>query len=114
MSQTKLIYLAGRYTETSPYLVQRNVDLARRYAQEVCIAGGMAITPHLLSQHFDGIQDYTWWCDAMLTLMRRCDAVYMLPKYETSNGAIAELTEALRLEMPVFYNMRELKAWLSQ
>jgi hypothetical protein len=89
------------------------VDLARRYAQEICIAGGLAVTPHLLSQHFDGIRDYMWWCEAMLVLMRRCDALYMLPRYERSNGSMAELTEALRLEIPVFYHLTELKEWLN-
>lgn len=109
---TPLIYLAGRYTEKSTYLVQRNIDLARRYAQDVAILGAMPITPHLLSANFEGIQDYTWWCSAMLVLMRRCDALLMLPKWDQSNGAVAELTEALNLEIPVFYHLSELKVWL--
>lgn len=109
-----LIYLAGRYTEIHTHLVRRNIHLAERYAQEINQLGALAIAPHLVSQHMESIQDYAWWCEAMLVLMRRCDAVYMLPKYETSNGAVAELTEALRLEMPVFFTMRELKEWLQQ
>jgi hypothetical protein len=110
--QTKFIYLAGKYTEKAPYLTQRNIDLARRYAQEIALLGALPITPHLLLAHFEGIQDYSWSSDVTMQLMRRCDAVYMLPKYEQSNGAMAELTEAIRLEMPVFYHLSELKIWL--
>jgi hypothetical protein len=107
------IYIAHKYTEPSPYLVQRHIDRARLYAQEVAIMGGMPITPGLVSGNFDGIQDYQWWCDAYIQLMRRCDAVFMTPGWEKSNGATAELTEALRLGMPVFYHLTELKRWIN-
>ena len=37
-----------------------------------------------------------------LELMRRCDAVVVIPGWEHSTGTKAEIDEAMRLEIPVF------------
>ena len=114
MTEVPFIYLAGKYTEPHTYLVQRNIALAQEYAQEIAIMGALPVTPHLLTANMDGIQHYQWWCDVTMQLLRKCDAVFMLPNYERSNGAIAELVDALRIGMPVFYQLNEVKDWLSQ
>lgn len=111
--EVPFIYLAGKYTEAHTYLVQRNIALAMHHAQEVAIMGALPVTPHLLTANMDGIQHYQWWCDVTMQLMRKCDAVLMLPNYDRSNGAVAELVEALRLDMPVFYCLGELRHWLA-
>lgn len=112
-SPPPLVYLASKYTEKHPYLIQRNIDRARLCAQEVALAGCCPITPPLIGPHFEGIQDYLWWGEAYMNLLRRCDAVFMVPGYQRSNGAMKELTEALRLEMPVFYRLVDLREWMS-
>ena len=68
---------------------------------------------YLLSQNFEGINDYGWWTTAHLQIMRRCDGVLMLPNYLSSKGSLNELVDALGLSMPVFYTLPELKEWLS-
>ena len=67
----------------------------------------------MIGANLEGVQDYLWWGEAYMTLMRRCDAVFMVPGYDRSNGATKEEVEALRLEMPVFYDLEELKVWLN-
>lgn len=109
---TLCIYLAHKYTEPEVYKVQRNIDRATLYAQEVAKMGALPLTPGRISTHFEGIQHYQWWSEAYLVLMRRCDAVFMVPGWETSNGAVAELTEALRLGIPVYYHLGDLKRWI--
>jgi hypothetical protein len=47
--------------------------------------------------------DYSFWCDGMLELMRRCDALVMMPAWASSKGARAEKEEALRMGLPVFF-----------
>ena len=108
-----LIYLAAKYTEIHPYLIQRNIDRARLCAQEVALLGCCPMTPPLIGSHFEGIQDYLWWGEAYMNLLRRCDGVFMVPGYQNSNGAMKELTEALRLEMPVFYSLTDLQDWIN-
>jgi len=109
----KLVYVAGKYSAPSPYLVQRNIDHARYYAQEIALLGGYPVTPHLTTAHFDGIQTYDWWCDTTLELMRRCDAVFMLPAWGESKGARGEHMEALKLKLPVFYTLYMIDNWLN-
>lgn len=44
--------------------------------------------------------------------LSRCDAVYLLPGWEHSKGAIAERECAvLRWKIPAFFTIKDLKAW---
>lgn len=111
-NKPRLVYLAGKYIDTATYLVQRNIHLSQQYAQEIALLGAFPVSPHLCSQNMDGIQNYQWWCDTTMELMRRCDAVFMLPNYQDSNGALAELKEAKDRGMPVFWWLHEIKGWI--
>ncbi len=42
-----------------------------------------------------------FWLDGTLELMRRCDAVLLVPGWESSSGTRAEIEEALALKMQV-------------
>ena len=108
----KLIFCACKYTEIHTYLIQRNIHEATYWSQEVALLGAAPLCPALIGCNFEGIQSYTWWSDAYINLLRRCDAVFMVPGFERSNGATKEETEALALGMPVFYNLEDLKEWL--
>jgi len=72
----------------------------------------MPLTPPLLGPHFEGIQNYDWWSDAYMNVLRRSDAVFMVPGWLRSKGANKELEEALDLGMPVFYTLESLKEWI--
>lgn len=50
--------------------------------------------------------------DGDLELVRRCDAVYLLPGWGGSRGACQERHLALDLKLPVFDYLSEVKAWL--
>jgi len=108
----KLIFCACKYTEIHTYLIQRNIHNATYWVQEVALLGGMPLCPAMIGANLEGVQSYTWWGDAYINLLRRCDAVFMVPGYECSNGATKEETEALALGMPVFYQLADLKGWL--
>jgi hypothetical protein len=66
----------------------------------------------MIGANLEGVQSYLWWGDAYINLLRRCDAVYMVPGYGHSNGAMKELTEALAIGLPVFFELDDLKDWL--
>jgi hypothetical protein len=105
-----LIYIAGRYTEDHPYLIQRNIDMARYYSQEVALLGGFPICPHANLAHFEGIQDYNFFAEGNLILMRRCDAVFFIPDWQYSKGAKEEHDCATRLGMDRVYALNEVNA----
>lgn len=44
-----------------------------------------------------------FWLEATLDELRTCDAVVVVPGYQTSSGTLAEIDEAKKLGLPVFY-----------
>jgi hypothetical protein len=107
-----LIFCACKYTEPHTYQIQRNIHAATYYVQEVALLGGVPLCPAMIGANLEGVQSYLWWGDAYINLLRRCDAVFMVPGYERSNGATKELTEALAIGLPVFFELDDLKDWL--
>lgn len=111
---TPLIYLAGRYSEQHTYLIQRNIDMARYYAQEVALLGGFPVTPHLALANFEGIQDWQFFLRGGLTLMQRSDAVFFIPDWQYSPGAKKEHDLATRTGMDKLYALNEVKAFVDR
>jgi len=60
------------------------------------------ICPHL-NTAFMGRGDDRQWLDGDLEILRRCDAIYMLNGWRDSAGALAELDEAHRGHLTVYY-----------
>jgi len=97
----KLVYIAGAYRSATPAGVMANIEAARVVARQVAERGDMPVTPHLLSHGVDARRDDLFWLEGTLALMRRCDEVQLVPRWEESNGTLAEVTEALDLGLPV-------------
>ena len=102
--RVKLVYVAGRYSASSDRTVEENVEAARAVARLVVAAHPLLfpVVPHQLNAGVEDLGDYEWWLAGTLELMRRCDAVVMVPGWEGSRGACAEREEAHRLGLPVF------------
>lgn len=110
----KQIYLAGPYTGKDSQEVMSYCSTAINFASEVVKLGAYPQTSHPLGVFLQrGVGNAQYWYDATLEQMKRCDAVLMLPNWENSQGAIKELEEADKLDMPIFYNVNGLKKWLS-
>ena len=101
--RVKLVYVAGRYSASSDRTVAENVEAARAVARVVATYPLLfPVVPHQLNAGLEDVGDYEWWLAGTLELMRRCDAVVMVPGWEGSRGACAEREEAHRLGLPVF------------
>lgn len=98
-----VVYIAGPYRADTPYAVERNVREAEAAALAVWRAGGAAICPHTMSRFYAGAFPETAALAGTLELLRRSDAVLLLRRWQTSEGARAEKAEAERLGIPVFY-----------
>lgn len=101
-----IIYIAGAYRAKNGRTVAENIEVARKASVEVWRSGHIALCPHLNSAHFEDYlgKDYTdkMLLDGTMDLLRRCDAILMLPGYEDSEGAIAELRYAKSQDMPIY------------
>ncbi len=103
----KLIYIAAPYTENPPVCTEIAAAAAERIKQD---GRAFPICPHLLGAG-NGEPEYMY--AGTLELMKRCDAVLTLPRWEQSRGAMAEVRVADRMQLPVFHREGELLHWLS-
>ena len=111
----KVVYIAGRYRDPrGEFYVRCNIREAERYALVVWTYGAVALCPHKNTAGLGGahgIPDSTW-LDGDLELLRRCDALFAMPGWDASQGAIKEVGFALDHEIPVLYDESDLAAFL--
>ncbi len=102
MQTMKLVYVAGPFSADDGWGVAQNVHRAETAARAVLRLGAMPVTPHSIGARMAGTETQELWRAGTLALMRRCDAVLVLPGYEKSAGTLGEIEEAKRLRMPLF------------
>ena len=105
----KLIYISGKYTGD----IDENISIARTYACELWEEGYAVICPHLNTSHMerDCKATYEDFIEGDFEMVRRVDAVFMLPEWEMSKGANLERRVALERNIPVFYTIKDINAW---
>jgi hypothetical protein len=95
------IYVAGPYRASTPDRVAWNIEQARLAGRALRRMGFHVFIPHCNSAHEDGQAPDSHFLAEGLDFLRLCDAVVLLPGWEASEGARAEVAEAQRLDMPV-------------
>jgi hypothetical protein len=105
-----VVYIAGPFRARSAWGIAENVRAAERLGLEVARIGMMPLIPHSNTAHFHGELPDRFFLDGTLELMRRCDAVLVLPAWEMSSGARDEVDEAERIGIPVFSDLAALQA----
>jgi len=110
-----VVYVAGAYRGTVPYETEQNIRRAEATGLEAATQHGVfPCIPHTNTRFFDGTLTHQFWLDGTLEWMTRCDAVLITPGWENSSGTKAEIAEAERLGIPVFYDRASLGEWLAQ
>ncbi len=112
----KLIYIAAPYTAPTPEGIVDNCARARAAGCSLVEKAGpivFPVIPHQTGRDIEHIGDYAFWIAGTLELMKRCDAVLTLPRWEHSRGAMSEVRTADRMPLPVFHREDELLRWLS-
>ena len=99
---TILIYIAGKYSGD----VNANIAEARKWAIKLWEAGHAVICPHLNTAHMeiDCKATYEDFLRGDFVMIARCDAVFMLPGWEQSDGAKQEHKHAWTNGIPVIYS----------
>ena len=109
----RVVYLAGAYRASTGYGVHRNIQRAEMLALEVWQLGAACLCPHKNTAYFDGVMSDEVWLEGSLELMRRCDAVLVMPNSEDSAGTEAEIKEAMNRGISVFATIANVSDWLS-
>lgn len=109
----KVIYVAGPFRGPNHWAIENNIRRAEELSLEVWRLGAAAICPHLNTHHYQGVlPDYTWLYGD-LEILRRCDAMLVVPNWHNSKGTQGEIHFAENLGLPVFYSIGDLIAWLN-
>lgn len=104
----KVIYVAGPYRAETPFKILQNIRRAEQIALQVWQAGHVALTPHMNTRLFDGECPDETWLTGGLELLRRCDAIILVPGWETSDGTFLEIEEAKKLNIPIYMTIEDL------
>ena len=95
--------MAGKYRDMrGAWHVTRNIEAARAVARELWLMGFAVICPHSNTALMDGIDTGELFLDGDLAILERCDFIVMLPGWQESSGATAELEHARALGLGVF------------
>lgn len=113
-----VVYIAGPFrakdkTHGYNYFEQhQNIMKAEKLSWNVWALGGVALCPHLNTVHFQGSLPDSVWLEGDLELLRHSDVVLMVDGWEKSSGALMEREVAVRLGIPVLYDLIELEAMI--
>lgn len=110
----RLVYVAGPFRGATPLAVRRNVERARDVGLQIAERGAYPVIPHTMTSEFDQLLTDQFWLAGTMELLRRCDAIFLIPGWEASSGARAERVEAFVSGMPIFTQLAEVERWLKE
>jgi len=103
----KIIFIAGPFRgDGSKEAKEKNIEVARRFVHLFIENNVPYYSPHLNIDKevtYLGIDksELAWNLNGELLL--RCDALAVLPGWETSNGTKTEIENATKRNIPIFY-----------
>lgn len=104
----KVVYVAGPFRADTPWLIEKNVRTAEAVCLDLWQNGFVPICPHTQTRFFQNSAPDQAFVEGTLEMMRRCDAVVVLPGWETSTGTCGEIDEAERLGLPTYFSVIQL------
>lgn len=105
-----MIYISGPLSAPTPEQRLANIQAAVGVFQALTARNILTYCPHL-SGLIPGVFDadhpisYEQWLAHCLEMLRRCNALYLLPKWEISSGTKRELALAFDLRLPIVQSL---------
>lgn len=110
----KIVYVAGPLFAGNDWQIRQHIHRAVSLGFEVAEAGAYPVIPHAnTGAWFMGTLTPEFWYAGTLELLRRCDAVILVPDWEGSKGTRREIEEARQLGLPIFTGINDLRIWLA-
>lgn len=104
-----IVYIAGPLSAKDGVSVETNVAAAFEVFFRLIKRGINAFCPHLVALHPKAWEiDYERWLEYDLVMLERCTHVLMLPRYETSQGAVFERNYAMSQNKIIVYDEESL------
>jgi len=102
-----LVFISGSYTADTREGIEKNVAIAASFKKDIEELGFTVFCPHV---HYHGDTHLTWdqIMQRCVPVERLCSAVFMVPKWVTSEGARAEYREAEENDIPIFHSKEKL------
>lgn len=97
-----LVYVAGKFRGPTGWDVACHIHEAELVGIEVAKRGQMPVIPHSMTGHFDGTCNDQFWLDGTMELLRACRAVALVHNWRDSQGAWAEVKEAMSIGLPIY------------
>jgi hypothetical protein len=111
----KHVYVAGPFRSKFNDEWQRhlNISAAEALGPAIARAGCLPVIPHTMLRNFQGLAglDDAFWLDATLSLLKRCDALILLPTWEASIGSRGEAAQAKVDDLPILDLVRCDESW---
>jgi hypothetical protein len=104
-----VIYIIGPHSASTDDGIQENVLNAVHWASKLRKKGFCCIVPHLESMFHENAIPENEWLNHGLELESRCDAVFVIPDSENSNGVKQERAFADIIKIPVFDDIQKLE-----
>lgn len=109
----KKIYVAGPIRDPNPIKFLQNIREGIRTAGMLITEGYAPFCPHLDYQYFLQWQsseypDLEQIMAVSIEWLRRCDAMFLLPGWRTSDGTMREINFAQLADIPIFSSLTEL------
>jgi hypothetical protein len=101
--EMKVIFICGPYRAATDAEVSDNIGRAEKWAHEYWASGWAVICPHKNSAMMGGDMDEKIFLDGYLEILSRCNALLVMPGWERSAGARAEVEIAQRLGLEIIY-----------
>jgi hypothetical protein len=109
----RIIYTAGPISGKTPWDEEQNIRKAEYIALDIWKTGKAAVLcPHTNTRFFQYAIPYETLMEGDFEIISRCDALLFIEGWEDSPGAVREERYALKLGIPVFYDIEDLKVWL--
>jgi hypothetical protein len=108
----KVIYVAGPFRADTPWEQEQNVRVAEEYALKLWKMGAAVICPHAMTRFYqDSLPDDTFLAGDF-EILRRCDAIFLLPYWQNSTGTLQELQVADQANVRKLYSLPEAQEFL--
>lgn len=98
-----VMFICGPYRAVTDTEVLENINRAEVWARKFWADGIAVICPHKNSAMMGGDIPEDIFLDGYIEILRRCDILFVMPGWEKSEGARAEIKEARRLKMDILY-----------
>jgi hypothetical protein len=113
----KLVYLSGPLRGRSRWEEEKNTREAEETYMSLLRLSLVVHVPHTTARFAQDVLPVDEWLHREFVIIRRCDGLVMMPRWEKSEGACIEKEYADRVGIQVFYWPRDfykLQTWAQE